>query len=122
MSTPTPEQWQRIEDVLDEALDLPSEERAAYLDRACPDEALRAQVERLLAADAQAGSFLDAPARDFAAPLLDVLNPQGEATEAPGVVDRRVGAYRLVDMLGKAAWGPSTWPNAPTASLSIAWR
>jgi hypothetical protein len=42
-----------------EAIDLPEERRAAYLERACDDDAaLREEVETLLEAHRQAGSFL----------------------------------------------------------------
>jgi hypothetical protein len=37
------------------------EERSAYLERACGDDALRARVEALLRAHEQVGSFLATP-------------------------------------------------------------
>ena len=47
-----------------------SEERAAFIARACgPDEELRRRVERLVAAHFQAGSFLESPP---ASPTLSV--------------------------------------------------
>ena len=46
-----PERWERIEALIDEALDLPSTERRAFLERACPDDpALRTEVLEILAA------------------------------------------------------------------------
>ncbi len=49
--------------VLNAALELPTAERAAYLDGVCAgDPALRQRVEALLEAHEQAGSFMDAPA------------------------------------------------------------
>ncbi len=46
-----------------DAFDLPVEQRAAFVAKACgTDESVRAEVESLLAADADAGSFLDRPA------------------------------------------------------------
>jgi phosphoserine phosphatase RsbU/P len=48
----TPEQWQKVRDVLAEALVLKPEHRSAFLDRACaPDDALRREVEMLLSSD-----------------------------------------------------------------------
>ncbi len=51
----SPERWRRINEVLDQALELPPEELPAFLDRSCAGDAeLRAAVEKLLAADRQA--------------------------------------------------------------------
>jgi serine/threonine-protein kinase len=50
------DRWQRLSPILDRALELPVDARAAYLDDACAGEReLRRQVEELLAADAAAG-------------------------------------------------------------------
>jgi serine/threonine protein kinase/Tfp pilus assembly protein PilF len=71
--------WRRIRPILDEVFDLPPAERAAFLTRACGgDDALRAEIEALLAADATnettpggMGKFLDSTADAFADLLLD---------------------------------------------------
>src|SRR5581483_107414 len=50
----TPERYQQIGELCETALELEPGERAAFLDRACAgDEALRQEVESLLAADEQ---------------------------------------------------------------------
>lgn len=57
----TPERWQQVERIYQEAAARPPADRIAFLDRQCAgDAALRAEVERMLAADAEAGSFLEA--------------------------------------------------------------
>ena len=67
----TPEEWSRIEAILDEVLDLEPAARAAALDRACAGDAvLRAQVEALVAADTDAAQFLETPAMVYAAGLV----------------------------------------------------
>lgn len=49
------DRWRQIEDILDAALDVPSTEREALLREQCgEDVALRAEVERMLAACANA--------------------------------------------------------------------
>jgi serine/threonine-protein kinase len=50
----TPETWQKIDDLFDEALQRNPEERAEWLKRACPDEELQAQIGRLLEHDDRA--------------------------------------------------------------------
>jgi len=49
----TAERWQRIEAILQAALDCDTSARAAFLNQACgDDQALREEVESLLALDA----------------------------------------------------------------------
>lgn len=52
-------QWKRLEALFDEARKLPPEEQSAFLDRACEDEALRAELEALLALDDEASGYFD---------------------------------------------------------------
>jgi eukaryotic-like serine/threonine-protein kinase len=48
----TPQQWRRIEELFDQAVELPPGERLAFLDNACgSDSALHRQVEAMLASD-----------------------------------------------------------------------
>jgi eukaryotic-like serine/threonine-protein kinase len=59
----TPEQWRQVTATFHAALAREQDARAAFLDEACGDNAVvREEVERLLAAHADAGSFGDAPA------------------------------------------------------------
>ena len=63
------------------AVSLPPERRAAYLDEASAgDPDLRRRVEKMLDAQAQAGSFLEQPSRS---PVMTVDEP---ITERPGTV------------------------------------
>ena len=55
------ERWQRVDALFEAALDLPAEEWTAYLRQQTEDEDLRREVERLLALDQAAQSFLAGP-------------------------------------------------------------
>jgi eukaryotic-like serine/threonine-protein kinase len=59
----TPERWQRLREMLLEALQLESAQRAAFLDRVCgSDDSLRSEIETLIAAnDELRTSFLNSP-------------------------------------------------------------
>jgi serine/threonine protein kinase len=74
------------------------QERAVYLDEACAgDPDLRVRVEKMLAAQAQAGSFLEQPARS---PVLNVEEqPPGE--HAGSVI----GPYKLMEQIGEGGMG-----------------
>ena len=64
----TPEEWSRIEAILDDVLDLEPAARAEALDRACAGDAiLRARLDALVAADSGAAQFLDTPAMEYTA-------------------------------------------------------
>lgn len=87
--------WERIEAVLDGALELDGAALDAYLDDACgEDSALRGEVESLLRADRDAPAFLD----DSAAALIAVPDGPGEPAPFDG---RRVGAFRILREIGR---------------------
>ena len=69
----TSERWQQINVLLDAVLDLPPGEQQAYLDLHCPDAELRREVGSLLEAHDEARSFLEEPAKDYAAPLIPII-------------------------------------------------
>ncbi len=89
----SPDSWALIKNLFAEAAELPSFARAAWLNEACGnDETLRAEIEKLLAADEQAEAFLEtAPINSFAREQF----AEGES----------VGAYRIVRELGRGGMG-----------------
>jgi WD40 repeat protein/serine/threonine protein kinase len=87
--------WERIKTIFSEAAGLASDEaRARYLDEACAGEpALRREVEAMLAAQVEAGDFLERP-------LLGEGTPQ--ADEGVGA---RIGPYRILGPIGEGGFG-----------------
>lgn len=91
MSLP-PDDWPRLKEVFADARALPVELRAEYLAEACGgNEALRHEVEALLAVDTQAKSFLETPA---------VLLAQAKSLDG-----QRVGAYQIVSRIATGGMG-----------------
>jgi|CXWL01.1.fsa_nt_gi serine/threonine-protein kinase len=85
----TSESFRRIDELFERALELPSQDRAAFLATACDDPDLRRAVLELLAADERLPGFLDDPA----------LTP---ATLAAGA---RIGPYQIERLLGRGGMG-----------------
>jgi serine/threonine protein kinase len=73
-------------------------ERAAYLDEVCGhDDELRRRLEQFLSAQADLGSFLEAPA---VAPAATAEEAPG--AEGPGTV---IGPYKLQEQIGEGGFG-----------------
>jgi tetratricopeptide (TPR) repeat protein len=59
----TAERWEQVRDLLHQAMQLAPEQHARFLDEACSEDALRAEVESLLLAGQGAGSSFLQPTR-----------------------------------------------------------
>jgi Tol biopolymer transport system component len=93
------ERRRRIEEVCDAALDHEAHERAAFVAAACGgDDALRQEVESLLAHAPEAEGFLAAPIGEIAAHVL------ADARSA-SLVGRQVGSYTILSRLGAGGMG-----------------
>lgn len=96
----TPERWQQVEHVLQEAIEREPAERAALLDRECAgDPALREEVESLLESAQQANSFLAGQAVEDAAVLLQDSDSDG------AMLGRNFGPYTIQEQLGAGGMG-----------------
>ena len=73
--------------LFEQMLDLPVDEREAYLDTHCDDDAVRRKVLKMFAADDREAGLLD----DVADNRLSDLSP----------VPERIGPYRIVETIGK---------------------
>src|ERR1035438_7743779 len=90
----TPERWQRVKSLFERALNQPAAARDAFLAEAGESPSVVAEVRKLIAGDAQAGSFLQdaGSGESSAAPLL-----------SPG--DLVSGQFRIVSLLGRGGMG-----------------
>src|SRR6266568_6680623 len=88
-----PERWQQLDILFHSALELSQKERAEFLDEACAgNDLLRREVEALIAANEQAGSFIEKPALEVEARSL----AKGQSDSgAESMVGKTVGHYRL---------------------------
>ncbi len=89
--------WQRIEALFPDLLELPADQRAAFLDRHCAgDPALRAELESLLAASEGHGVLDDIPQLSGG----DAPEPASEV--AAGT---RIGPWQVERLLGRGGMG-----------------
>ena len=95
----TPERWQRITELTEAAAELPPNQRTAFLTEACAvDQALRLEVESLLASDEQCDGFIEAPVFRIAAELI-------ADDHAGSMIGQVVAAYKIIDLLGVGGMG-----------------
>src|SRR2546422_6530672 len=93
------ERSRQVEQLYHAARERDPAQRAVFLDQACAgDQALRHEVDSLLAEDARVESFLETPALDF------VPTISGEDA-GQSLIGRRLGSYQCVSLLGKGGMG-----------------
>src|SRR5689334_19904494 len=90
------ENWQKVEELLNAALEIEPPERQKFLAGIGSME-LRREVESLLDGESEAEKFLASPVVAFAADFFD---------DAPDVLlDQKIGNYKIVGELGKGGMG-----------------
>ena len=90
--------WQRIEEAVCAAVELPPADRSAWLDKFCDgDGELRAEIDSLLSAAVEAENFLEHSAAPYAASLLE------EEYSQPALA--KIGQYRIVKEIGRGGMG-----------------
>ena len=87
-----PEQWEKIKEIVGAALERDPSQRTAFLDEVCSgDGMLRAEVESLLSAHAEAGYLSESA---FTTEIVDTT-----------AVSKVLGPYRLLKKLGEGGMG-----------------
>lgn len=89
--------WIELDALLEGAWDLPQEQRRRFLVDSCDDPELRHEADSILAADRGAERFFHALAESAGLGVPD--------TPAPALSGRRIGNYRLLELLGYGGMG-----------------
>lgn len=96
-----PERWQRLDALLDAALDTPAGERDEFVTEACgDDDLLRSQLTALLSALSASGDLLDRPPEISLEALAAATGGRAEFREG-----RVVGHFQLIRQLGRGGMG-----------------
>jgi predicted ATPase/serine/threonine protein kinase len=107
------ELYERIGQLFHAALELPREQRAAFLTGACGgDQALRSEVESLLAAHDAAGDFVAGPGTNVAAWLT-----RDDDLEA---ITGTIGAYEVISLIGRGGMGEVYLAHDPRLGRNVA--
>ncbi|MCA1568206.1 MAG: protein kinase [Acidobacteria bacterium] len=97
------DRWRQVEQLYDAAVELPVAERAKFAEDACGgDEDLRRELLSLLAAEQEAGDFMESPALDIAAKAI--AQERVSVTQA-SFIGRELGAYKIEKLLGVGGMG-----------------
>jgi eukaryotic-like serine/threonine-protein kinase len=94
----TAQRWAEIEQVYYGALACEADQRGAFLDRHCSDENMRREVESLLAANDQAGSFLGP--ESLRAQVRELAAEQVSYSEGSWL-----SHYRILSRIGEGGMG-----------------
>lgn len=91
----TPERHQRVMQILGEAIEHEAQSRDAWIETACAgDEALRAEVGRLLSRQKPAAQFLEE------SPLVVAAESNGRS-----LIGQRIGLYKIISEIGRGGMG-----------------
>jgi serine/threonine protein kinase len=95
-----PDHWKKIEAIYQSAVEQPESERSAFVRRTCQgDEELFREVEEMLEAQGQAGSFLAQPAAEEMG-LASRRKP-----EAVSLTGKRLSIYEVAELIGAGGMG-----------------
>ena len=100
----TPERWQQISQIFKSAISLDNDARGKFVAEKCGnDEALRAEVEKLIASHQQASAenFIGGHAAEQGAVLLNIVEEHTPALNK----GEQFGAYFILDPLGAGGMG-----------------
>lgn len=106
------ERWQQVKEVFDAALEHDPAERSAFLDRVCAgDEAIRSEVESLLASYEDEPDFMETPA----ASARELLSRQAGLPAG-----EHFGRFEVVSLVGEGGMGEVYLAHDPSLGRKIA--
>jgi eukaryotic-like serine/threonine-protein kinase len=112
----TPEVWEKVTELFHEASELPAEERSAFLDEHCSEDAgLRREVESLLAAESEAGDFINEPI----VPVVPLV-PERDGASPRSLVGGDLGHYRIEKSIGAGGMGDVYLATDTTLNRKVA--
>ena len=90
------DRWQEISQLYNDALELPADERDAFL-KTCADVDMQHEVQALLADETKVRDFLESPALEVASRM--------KTNERQSLIGAQLGSYQVISDLGKGGMG-----------------
>jgi eukaryotic-like serine/threonine-protein kinase len=101
-----PERWSKIESIFHKALEMDESRRSSVIEESCAgDEALRREVESLLAHHSDSASFIEQPAFADQAGTITFRPVTAAAAPRPDLKGVAVGHYRILEEIGFGGMG-----------------
>ena len=95
----TPERWQQVKEIFQASLERAPDERSDFLSHACGgDDALRKEVESLIASHERSGEFIDSPAYEAGAKLIVDDNAALNSGQT-------IGSYEIISFISRGGMG-----------------
>src|SRR6478672_7528929 len=92
------ERFRQIETLYHRALELPADERTAFVDKASSgNESLRQELLSLLSAHDRAADFIESPALEVAAQVY--------GGKGPSWIGQQIGRYQIIGTVGAGGMG-----------------
>ncbi len=99
-----PERWSRVERLCNCALELEKSRREEFLEQSCAgDDALRREVESLLAHEKRAEHFIESPALEIMGKM--VAHQRASVDAGTKLIGCEVSHYRVLEKLGSGGMG-----------------
>ena len=100
------DRWKQVNELFHAALEQPEGDRAAFVAaESGDDETLRAEVESLLDSHAESEDFIEKPAFESGAALLETPSGDSMAAAAEALIGAEIGPYVIRDSLGYGGMG-----------------
>lgn len=110
----TPERWRQIEAVFENALEVSSGERLAFVEQTCADDAeLRLEVESLLDAHGKVGDLFDHKS-------LFVPDEQPNEETVTLSAGQLIGHYTIISLIGRGGMGEIYRARDPKLGRDVA--
>lgn len=110
----TPERWQKVKEIFNSAIQYGPAERGAFLSGACSgDDALRSEVESLMASHEKTGNFIEVSTYQAAAESL----VKEEAELKPG---QTIGSYEILSFISRGGMGEVYLAQDPRLGRKVA--